>query len=164
MAMVTVARRIDMAPWPRAASFTVSYPTPIHALLVSCCTYLRPRQYEALVTATATIIVCIAMMMPTQPASNQRAAAINFRLASHTYIECSLTSAARLAFQFEIPELAATAAMRQCTEKGKHLRQLAIPLVGEGGSLHIMLEVDDLIRRHVRSIVVAIREEAEAHR
>jgi hypothetical protein len=115
-----------------------------------------------LVTATATIIVCIAIMMPTEPTSNQRAAAISFRLASHTYIKCSLASAARLAFQFDIPELPATAAMRQCAEKGKQLRQLAIPLVGEGGSLHIMLEVDDLIRRHVRTIVVAIREGAEA--
>ena len=170
--MVTVARRIDMA--PRTASFAVSFPTPIRALNMSGCAYMRPRLYEALVTAAAAIIVCVAIMMPTKPMSNpvhfhkplaQRAAAIkNFRLASHSYVECSLASAARLALQVEMPDLVAVAAMRQCAEKGKHLRELAILIAGEGGSLHIMFEVDDLVREHVKSIVLTIREEAERKR
>jgi hypothetical protein len=164
--MVTVARRIDMA--PRAHLFAVSIPTPIRALIASCCTCPRQRLYEALVTATTAIILCIAIMMPTSNLAHlhkslglQAAAIKNFRLASHAYIECSLASAAQLAFQFEIAELVATAAIIQCADQGKHLRELAKPIVGEGGSLHIMLEVDDLIRGHVRSIVVAIREETD---
>src|SRR5262249_14974508 len=128
-AMVTVAHRIDVV--PRAASFSVSFPSPVRALIASCCAYLRPRRYEASITATATIIVFIATIVPMQLTSNtvhlykplaQRAAAIkNLRLASHPYIECSLTSAARLAFQPEIPELVAIAAIRQCADQGKHL-------------------------------------------
>jgi hypothetical protein len=55
-------------------------------------------------------------------------------------------------------ELVAIAAIKQCADKGKHLRELAVPMVGESGSLHITLEVDDLIRGYVRSIVLAIRE------
>jgi hypothetical protein len=167
--MVTVARRIDMA--PQAASFAVSFPTPIRALIMSCSAYTRPRLHEALVTASAAIIVYVAIMMPTQPTSNpmhlhkplaQRAAAIkNFQLASHPYIECLLASAARLAFQSEIPELVAIAAIKQCAEMAKHLRELAIPIAGEGGSLAIMSDVNDLLREHARSVVVAIREESE---
>lgn len=166
--MVTVAHRIDVV--PRAASFAVSFPSPVRALIASCCAYLRPRRYEASITATATIIVFIATIVPMQLTSNtvhlykplaQRAAAIkNLRLASHPYIECSLTSAARLAFQPEIPELVAIAAIRQCADQGKHLRELAIPIAGEGGALAIMDDVNDLLREHARSIVVTIREEA----
>ena len=169
--MVTVARQMDMA--LRAASFAV-FPPEIRVLIASGCAYMRPRLYDALVTATAAIMVCVAIMMPTKPMSNpvhfhkplaQRAAAIkNFRLASHSYVECSLASAARLALQVEMPDLVAVAAMRQCAEKGKHLRELAILIAGEGGSLHIMFEVDDLLREHVKSIVLTIREEAERKR
>jgi hypothetical protein len=165
-AMVTVARGIEFA--PRAHSFTISLPTPIRALIASCCNCLRPRLYEALVAATAAIIVCIAIMMPTsnsvhlhKPLGLPAAAIKNFGLASHAYIECSLASAGRLSFQLEIAELVAIAAIKQCADKGKHLRELAVPMVGEGGSLHIMLEVDDLIRGYVRSIVAEVREETD---
>jgi hypothetical protein len=167
--MVTVARYIDMV--PRVALFAVSFPSPVSTLIASCRAYLRPMLYEASVTATAAIIACMAIMMPPQRASNtvnlhkplaQQATAIkSFRLASHPYIECSLTSATRLAFQPEIPELVAIAAIRQCADRAKHLIELAIPIAGEGGSLAIMDDLNDLLREHARSIVVAIREEAD---
>ena len=66
-----------------------------------------------------------------------------------------------LALRPEIPELIAIAAIKRCTDQARELRELAIPIAGEGGSLHIMLEVDDLLREHVRTLVVTIREEAE---
>src|SRR5262249_14658435 len=167
--MVTVARRIDIV--PRSASYAMSFPSLVRALIASCWAYLRLSQYEALVAATVTTIVCVALIVPTQPTSNtghlhkplaQRAAAIkNFRLASRPYIECSLASAKRLAFQAEIPELVASAAIRQCNEKGNQLRELAMPIVGEGGSLAIMHELNELLREEVRSVVETMREEAD---
>jgi hypothetical protein len=133
---------------------------------------MQPRLYEALVTMTTAVLVCVAIITPAQPNPvhlhkplAQRAAAIkSFRLATHPYIECSLATAARLAFQPEIPELVAIAAMRQCADKGSHLRELAIPIAGEGGSLAIIDGVNDLLREHARSIVVTIRERADRKR
>jgi hypothetical protein len=66
-----------------------------------------------------------------------------------------------LASRPEIPELIANAAIKRCADRARELAQLAIPIAGEGGSPYIMLEVDDLLREHTRTLVVTIREEAE---
>jgi len=52
--MVTVARRIDITSGP----YAVSSPSLVRELIASRWAYLWSRQFEALVAATATTIVC----------------------------------------------------------------------------------------------------------
>jgi hypothetical protein len=76
----------------------------------------------------------------------------NFRLASHAYIECAFTRAAQLALESQIPELSAIAAIKRCADRERRLRELAMLIAGEGGSLAIKDTVDDLLtyRRSAR--------------
>src|SRR5262249_42005561 len=162
--------RLDRLPGLRAtftsraeASFVVSFPNLIRVLGASGCARLRQRPYGALVAATGAIIVfvvAIAMVLQTASRILTEDPVKNFRVASHAYVECSRSAAAQLASKPEIPELIAIAALKQCAGEAERSRELAIPIAGEVGSLHIMLEVDDLLRENARTIVVAIREQA----
>jgi hypothetical protein len=107
------------------------------------------------------VFVAIAMLLQTPSSTWTEDPIKNFRLASHAYVECSLTTAAQLASQPEIPELIAIAALKRCAGEAEQSRERAIPIAGEGGSLAIMDEVNDLLREKARTIVVAIRDQAE---
>ena len=148
--------------------------------------YPRRRPYGVLVAVVATISVSVAIatrvqttsstahpveVRPqlTQEAPPPQAVAYsasadvpnrNYRLASRAYVECTLAGAARAALQPEIPELIAVAVIKRCASEAKNLRELAIPIAGEGGSLFIMDEVDYLLREHASAIVVEIRAES----
>ena len=147
--------------------------------------YPRRRPYGVLVAVVATISVSVAIATrvqttssaahlevrpqltqeaPPPPAVAYSASADvpnrNYRLASRAYVECTFSGAARAALQPEIPELIAVAAIKRCASEAKNLRELAIPIAGEGGSLAIMDEVDHLLREHARAIVVELREKS----
>jgi hypothetical protein len=132
-------------------------------LVASGCARLRERPYGALVAATGSIfvfVVAIVMLLQTTSRILTEDPVKNFRLASHAYVECSRSAAAQLASKPEIPELIAIAALKRCAGEAERSRELAVPIAGEVGSLHIMLEVNDLLRENARTIVVAIREQA----
>ena len=181
--MGAVARQVLMR--PPVALLVIAFSTLVRSLNASTSARLRRMPSGVLIAATATIIVCLALVIlaETTPSTANiealeplaqrlsprvlaepvlpEAAIKNFRLGSHAYIGCSLSAAVLLAFRPEPPELVALAAVERCAEQASKLRELAIPIAGNGGSLHIMLEVDDLLREQARTIVIAIREEAE---
>jgi len=177
--MRAVARRILMR--PLAVLVAQSFSSRIHAQIVSGRAHQR-MPFGVLVAATATTIVWLALVILAQTtpstahidalqSSTQRppppavadpfSPKADFQLASRAYIDCSLGAAVLLALRPEIPDLIANAAIKRCAHRARELRQLVIPIAGEGGSLYIMLEVDDLLREHARTLVVTIREEAE---
>jgi hypothetical protein len=180
--MGSVARHILTV--QRVAAFALSIARPSRAL--ESIVYLRPTRNHVLVSAMATLFACVTIVILTQtmptnahvnlllhqnsspappayPAWNETQVE-NIRLASHAYIECSLTGAGQLAFEPQIPELIANAAIKRCASHKQQLRELAMLIAGEGGSLAIMDNVDELLREHARTIIIAIREEAEQQR